>query len=112
MLQACQVFAFLETVEFIKSSFHPLDASLVRSLSEPLRQRCSRVGHVFREVALGCCREVLAQRLVNALLQSANTRVLLLLHVDIISQPLRGDSMLDLEVASSDMNQICTRQCL
>ena len=112
MLQACQIFALFETIEFIKSSFHPFDASLLRDLSEPLGQRCSRVGHVFREVALRCRLEVLAQRLVNALLQPANTRVLLLLHVDIISQPLRSDSVLDLEVAGSDVNQIGARQCI
>lgn len=112
MLQACQVFALLETVEFIESSFHPFDASLLRGLSEPLRQRCSRVGHVFREVAPRCGLEVLAQRLVDALLQPANTRVLLLLHFDIISQPLRRHSVLDLEVASSDVNQIGARQCI
>jgi hypothetical protein len=35
-----------------------------------------------------------------------------LLHVDIISQPLRSDSVLDLEVAGSDVNQIGARQCI
>ena len=112
MLQACQVFALLKTIEFIKSSFHPLDTSLLRGLSEPLRQSCSRVRNVFGEVALRCRLKILAQRRVNALLQPANTRVLLLLHVDMISQPLRSDSMLDLQVASGDMNQVGARECV
>lgn len=109
MLQACQVFALLEAIEFIESSFHPFDAPLLRGLSQPLSQRCSTVRHVFGEVALRCRLKILVQRRVNALLQPANPRVLLF-HVDMISQSLRSDSMLDLQVASSDVNQVGARQ--